>query len=275
MARKNQPIELTNFSKGLITEANPLTFPPDASVDELNFNLTRTGTRSRRLGMDYEIDYVLRDLGLDLNTVKSRSKGVFRWENVSEEASLSIAVVQVSNVLYFHDLDQDVLSEQELAPAVTLDKFSVLSEMSFTVVDGNLIVAAGSPEIAIVSYNGTTMDVKYNRLLIRDMFGVADLYSDTDTNNNTIDLRDANNIQFRPEFPTDNHVYNLRNQTFGLPRSPHLENDQSWDPIENFHTGSRETGDKYKKVIPVDSPVKRLELNSGLVLPSNADIVHY
>ena len=42
-----------SFVKGLITEASPLTFPENASIDEKNFVLNRDGSRSRRLGVDY------------------------------------------------------------------------------------------------------------------------------------------------------------------------------------------------------------------------------
>ena len=49
----NQKVTNT-FIKGLITEAGELTFPADASVDELNCLLERDGSRKRREGIDFE-----------------------------------------------------------------------------------------------------------------------------------------------------------------------------------------------------------------------------
>ena len=73
MPQSKTPVELTSFSKGLITEANPLTFPPDASVDEQNFVLNRNGTRSRRLGMDWEDGYTQVSTIYNLADIKSLS----------------------------------------------------------------------------------------------------------------------------------------------------------------------------------------------------------
>ena len=47
------------FVKGMITEASPLTYPEDASYDEDNMILYRKGNRSRRLGINFEDNYVL------------------------------------------------------------------------------------------------------------------------------------------------------------------------------------------------------------------------
>ena len=47
------------FVKGLITEASPLTYPENASIDEDNMILYRKGNRSRRLGIDFESGYSL------------------------------------------------------------------------------------------------------------------------------------------------------------------------------------------------------------------------
>ena len=58
MAQKGEKA-FRSFVKGLVTEANQLTFPENASVDEANFVLNRDGSRYRRLGVDYETGYAL------------------------------------------------------------------------------------------------------------------------------------------------------------------------------------------------------------------------
>ena len=50
---------VNNFVKGLITEAAELTFPDGASVDELNCDLRRDGSRRRREGVALESNYTL------------------------------------------------------------------------------------------------------------------------------------------------------------------------------------------------------------------------
>ena len=52
----NQKVTNT-FIKGLITEAGELTFPADASVDELNCLLERDGSRKRREGIAFEPNF--------------------------------------------------------------------------------------------------------------------------------------------------------------------------------------------------------------------------
>src|SRR3546814_15800129 len=68
MPRNVAPIEQNTFVAGLITEASPLTFPQNASLDEENFILSRKGSRARRLGMDLEDGYVIVDSGIPIPT---------------------------------------------------------------------------------------------------------------------------------------------------------------------------------------------------------------
>ena len=275
MAQSKTPVELTNFSKGLITEVNPLTFPPDASVDERNFTLNRNGTRSRRLGIDLEADYVMYPTGNTLTELTSLvDSGVFRWENVADDPDTTLAVVWVGNVLHFHTLAAGSISENTFATALTLSGVSPESKLSLTAVDGRLIVASGAGAIAVVTYANGVMSDTYTRLLVRDFFGAEALYNNTDTAGLTIDLRSANNVQFRPKFKTDTHIYNLRNQTFGSVRRPHREETSSWDAIENFHTAAYYLDDDYKDIIAVDA-ARKSDFNDKGVLPSNSDVTHY
>jgi len=266
-------IEVTNFSKGLITEVSPLTFPPDASVDEINFTLNRDGTRSRRLGIDYEDGYALNDTLISATDFADLPAGAFRWENVGENPELIIAVVWIGNRLYFHDFLEESISASVVAPSIALDGFYHDSKLSMTQVDGSLVVAAGLSTIATVTYNTSsgTMGSSYNSLLIRDLFGVEAIQYDFFTGETN--LREGNNIQFRTPYTIEGHVYNLRNQSFGPPRRPHREESHSWDPIENFHTAAYYDDDEYFGILPVNKSGGG-DFNTG-VFPSNSDIVHY
>jgi hypothetical protein len=96
----------TTFVKGLITEATELTFPKDASVDELNCTLERTGKRRRRLGIEYETGFELTDEtyvdGLPVRTLS--------WVNVGGQANLEYAVVQVGNIVRFFNKGETPVS---------------------------------------------------------------------------------------------------------------------------------------------------------------------
>lgn len=89
----------TSFIRGLITEATELTFPKDASVDELNCTLERKGNRRRRLGIEYEAGYEL--------TAETYTTGTpvrtLTWHSVGGVAGRDFSVVQIGNRLRFFD----------------------------------------------------------------------------------------------------------------------------------------------------------------------------
>ena len=90
----NQKV-VNNFVKGLITEAGEMTFPDGASVDELNCDLRRDGTRRRRLGLEYESNNVLSTFTLADNEIVS----IGEWVNVGGNADLEYLVLQKGSAL--------------------------------------------------------------------------------------------------------------------------------------------------------------------------------
>jgi len=97
MARAKTNKLYRTFSKGLITEASYLTYPEDASIDELNTVISRKGNRTRRVGIDYEDDYVLQPLEYN----SSKLVNQFVWSSVNNNNEVSFLVVQISNMIYF------------------------------------------------------------------------------------------------------------------------------------------------------------------------------
>ena len=59
MPRASGEKQYNTFTKGLITEANPLTYPENSFLDGDNIVLNRDGSIVRRLGIDYEDGYSL------------------------------------------------------------------------------------------------------------------------------------------------------------------------------------------------------------------------
>lgn len=157
MQDKKQKV-VNTFTKGLITEAGELTFPEDASVDELNCDLRRDGSRRRRKAIKYEASYTLSSFTLtQTGEVSSGS-----WYNVGGDGALEFIVVQNGSDLYFYDKSDTPYSAMEDSETVDLTTYEVstgsaaLYKCSFTSVKGNLIVASSGINTILISRdNGT------------------------------------------------------------------------------------------------------------------------
>lgn len=230
MAKQNNlvPINVKNFVGGIITDGNPLTFPDNASLSERNMVLNIDGTRSRRFGMSFEEDYQV----IEATGLKVPKSGIefstFKWDNVAGDASKVFIVVGVANKVFVFDSSVEPLS----AGLIHTEELSEVSNrISFASVDGILVMACSNPEVYFLRYELETKTViggKFN-LQIRDTFGVEDI---TSSGKN---LRSGSNIELRLKTLTQAHCYNLRNQTWAVPRlrGEPFEEVRS-DPIASF-----------------------------------------
>lgn len=234
MARQLQAAEVNTFIKGFITEASPLTFPANATIDEKNMTLNRDGSRQRRLGMDYEVDYNVRQV---LNTDDDAAFTAFRWTDVGGIHDKTIQCFQVGRYLLFFDNDVVPLS----SGIVYTHTFTVMDEqkhMDFTLIDGLLIVVNGEHDVHTFEYVSGSIVYLAHHIHGRDVWGVEDT------------LLTQEKIGTRPTSLSDEHVYNLRNQTYAFPRM--------------YHGGG----------LLVDDPIERqwLEKNE---YPSNSDSIYF
>jgi hypothetical protein len=207
MAKQGARAEVNTFVQGLITEASPLNFPPNASVDEDNFILNRDGSRQRRLGMDFEDGYALRSVASVLpNQVSSAGHSSFTWSGVAGNDGLEFLVVQLNKDIKFFDLSADSITNEGYITSLQLD-FPTGTDYSFASVDGKLIVAAGSDTIGVITYNsGSSFTVEYVRLRVRDIWGVEE------------QGQYESDYMYRDGVQHSEHIYNLRNQSWALPR---------------------------------------------------------
>lgn len=242
MPRSTLAVELNTFVAGLVTEATPLTFPANASLDEDNFVLNRKGSRQRRLGINYEEGHELINSGVTLPSTGQLPITYHRWRGAGGIVSKDLLVVQIGYVIQI--FNQNVLPiSPNLLFTYSLSKDLASNKFSYAVVDGLLVVATGGKNIILFEYKTDgTFVVTSKRLLIRDQFGLEDV---VDGDN----LRSGIGVSIRPESINASHAYNLRNQTWAEPRKPEsLE--QVVDPINEFFSKA----DKY---------------------PSNSDAVNY
>lgn len=175
--KQSQPLEVNTFVKGLISEASPVNFPPDASKDEDNFILNRDGTRDRRLGMDFEEDNSVIKTGLTASQFSAVETSTFKWDNVAQDPRNEFAVVQIANKLYFFDTQVTDLSTDGAIGSLEVNAASY-NVYSFSEIDGKLVVATGEEEITVVEYDPAfkTFSRTASRLLVRDLWGLSDIH---------------------------------------------------------------------------------------------------
>lgn len=210
MPKKSVKIEVNNFVKGLITEASPLNFPADATFDEVNFVLNRDGTRQRRRGLDFENNFELIALSESLTDIADNPPVPFKWSNAAGSAGNNFLTVHTGNLLRFFNMNTASISGTPAIGSVdvTLYGVSPTAKLSFASVDGKLVVVGGVSNILVITYKAGLFNVEVKSIQVRDVWGVEvteDLEYETDILHRTVAL------------PT-NHLYNLYNQSWGLPR---------------------------------------------------------
>ena len=189
-----------SFVKGLITEANQLTFPENASIDEANFVLNRDGSRSRRLGVDYESSYALTATGLTATDIKEGKQSFHIWESPGGDTSVTLGIVRIKDKLWFMNLltDSPSANLKNSGNPITITSLSN-SKIETSVINNKcVIVSKDLPRPVLLTYNVSTGAVTQStiQIQIRDIYGVDDsLFLDT-----------------RPVTLSNEHKYNLRNQ---------------------------------------------------------------
>ncbi|MNJ09628.1 hypothetical protein D3C77_37740 [compost metagenome] len=226
MSRQTSVVEISNFVAGLITEASPLTFPNNASLDEQNFVLRRDGSRRRRLGIDYEEGHSIISTNIAPGPGQEVAFETYQWPNAGGDAAKTLVVVQVGNEIRVFDTSNGSVSSH-LIFTYTVTGSDTFTRYSFATVDGELIIASGTPNILLFKYDNGQITASTGRLLIRDLFGVEDIISGEN-------LRVGNGVTTRPSTLAPQHLYNLRNQTWAEPRKV-LSNEDVQDLITNFN----------------------------------------
>lgn len=111
MARAASNQNYFAFVKGLITEANPLTYPEGASLDEDNMDLKANGSRVRRTAIDYELGAVTTvTVGATDANMQTWASDAFLWRGVAGSASLNHVIKQTGRYLTVHNVDVNVVS---------------------------------------------------------------------------------------------------------------------------------------------------------------------
>lgn len=204
MARAKANKLYRTFVKGMVTEASPLTYPENASTDELNTVLSRKGNRARRRGLDYERNYVLNPV---LTYLPGDTVTEYVWHSVAKIADKKFVAVQLGKEVHFWNVDETPTSDNK-HPYV-LDLLDFKSETSaaddirkkpvcFSSGAGFLFIAHPLCDPIVVEYNKTDDTFTAIRVVIqiRDFEGVYDALANDE----------------EPATLSKEHEYNLMNQ---------------------------------------------------------------
>lgn len=136
------------FIKGLVTEAGELTFPENASVDELNCELFRDGSRRRRKGIQFEAGAV----GSTFSVIETSMVHTGEWRNVGNEANKDYLVIQIGASLFFYNKSNFPYSGQEVTGSIDLTLYQIsgaqaaFARCEFTSILGFLVVVSSAIE---------------------------------------------------------------------------------------------------------------------------------
>lgn len=161
---------VNTFVKGLITEAGELTFPENASVDELNCDLRRDGSRRRRLAAKVEDSRVLSSFTVSTSTRFHTGK----WENVGGQSGLEFLVIQVGSTLRFYNKAELPYSSHEIAETVDLSTYEVAggvgaanANCQFASINGALVVSSPAINTIYIQRDNTTGTLTTTQITFR------------------------------------------------------------------------------------------------------------
>tara|TARA_R110001599_G_scaffold12749_4_gene59407 strand:- start:12724 stop:14979 length:2256 start_codon:yes stop_codon:yes gene_type:complete len=199
MAKRGESVH-RSFIKGLVTEANQLTFPEDASIDEANFVLNRDGSRYRRLGLNYESSYAETATGVSASDIAAGRQSFHKWESPGGDTTVSLGIVRINNKLWFMNLltPNPSANLKNGGNPITITGLAS-GKIEVSIINNNcVLVSKDLAKPVLLSYNVAAGTVSQSTITleIRDQYGVDDgLFIDT-----------------RPTTLSNEHKYNLRNQ---------------------------------------------------------------
>ena len=199
MAVKNEKVYRT-FIQGLVTEASPLTFPENASIDEENFVLNRDGSRSRRLGLDYENGFAKVASGFSAVDLQASKQSFHKWESPGGDTTVAIGIIRIKNKFWFANLLAASPSAALLngGSPITLGGLSN-ADIEIDIINNKAVIVSSdlsNPVVLIYTPSSQAVSTAGITIEIRDIYGVNDGLA----------------IDDRPETLSNSHKYNLRNQ---------------------------------------------------------------
>lgn len=202
MARSSA-VQVDNaFVGGLNTDFTALNFPENSCTVTQNCVFEPSGRVERRLGMDFEDNYSVKDITKSEDIVTS-----YLWKEVNGNGNVNLFVVQVGATLHFYETTATSISQGAIVSTVDISTYAVESATDinrrpcqYAHGRGLLFVTHENCDPFYVSYIANTIDSERITVKIRDFAGLDDELD--------IDERPAVNLVGL----TKEHEYNLYNQ---------------------------------------------------------------
>ena len=193
-----------NFSAGLNSDASPVVFPENFSVDEQNFEILKDATRRRRRGIYPENIFTGGYTPPSVSTTYACR--THKWSDVSGDPNTNFIVIQYGSTLHFYR-DTQPVGSNKIEFTVDLTKFVTNSSLTSLVATIDIDAAFGRGHFFVthkllnpfyIKYNAVTQVFEANEITIkeRDFEGVDDGITSTSS----------------PASNTDSHRYNLHNR---------------------------------------------------------------
>jgi len=201
MAKSSTKKLYNSFVRGLLTEAGPLTFPDGAALDLDNMVLNRDGSLQRRLGMDYDNNYVV-SAAISNDEYEDRVVSTIEWYGAGGDSSNQFLLIQIGSKVYIHDMSGSTpaavthtvdLSIHQTTYAVDVGSNPVAGVAG----KGYMFIVAKDIEPFYITYNGGTFEETPINMQTRDFLGAID---------------DSLGITGQDVLLDIWHDYNLRNQ---------------------------------------------------------------
>jgi len=178
MPRQQARQQFLNFVGGLNTESSPLTYPPGTAKSIDNVDLNRDGSIRRRRGLDFEEDGGYSTPTFTDAYLNERAITTHDWISVEGDDTLNFLVIQVGEVLFFHELGADpmslsVIGQIDLTPLKTTNDF-YKEPISADSAKGKLFIVNKFMSPAYIQYDQDTNTFTGVKLTIkiRDIDGI-------------------------------------------------------------------------------------------------------
>jgi len=214
MSRAKENTLYSTFSRGLITEASPLTFPENSTSDELNCVLFSKGNRTRRLGFERE------EGGVKLSPHAGDSQNIafneYVWKNVGKIDGLNFLVQQIGTNLFFYNIiEGQSLTANQKGFTVNLANFFIPTPANVIASDQLISMVSGEGVLFVTGQYCEPFYVEYDE--VGDtVIGVKITVRERDFTGVDGNLA----VDEEPTVLSAEHHYNLRNQGWVDPKEP-------------------------------------------------------
>ena len=245
MPQRYSQASVNSFVKGLITEAGELTFPEGASVDELNCDLRRDGSRRRRLGVAFEESYVDSSFTIDDDSLCHTGE----WTNAGGISGKEFLIFQNGDMLYFYNKGALPYSGAEETFSIQLSNHQASPSTNyvgnvkcqFASIKGYLVVASEALRTFYVEYNPLTNDIYETEEIdhkVRDFEFIGDT-EDYSTQGTSV-------VAFTREYDTLNVGWGEKNTGHqGTALAYYLSQTNSYPPLTHPWFSGKNSSDQF------------------------------